>query len=211
MGRSLDADSAVKLRMILQFPSSPLRTFLAASVMGTWVGLAGHAGPLRSGERPICTTIKPTERTRVCAALHITEHTFNNALVGWICERKAHRCEDRICLFVTPLHGDAAECPWCRQSLAIPESGTASPGIRDESSRNQGQPEGVKRTSSCDNADSLTRWKQGEGEGGAGIKPLEPEEAKQLTALLRSEGLQKTAARHEFPFTAADDDREASA
>jgi len=161
----LDKDSAVKLRGILAFPSSPLRTFQAASIVGTWVGLTGHSGPLKAGERPICTTLSPAERRRVCEVLGIRPHTFDNAVIGWIEMRLAHRCSPKVtCLFVTPLHGDAASCPACRESL-VPESGRERPGIREETSLNQGGPDAETAASTSDNGNGRTRWLQGGREG----------------------------------------------
>jgi hypothetical protein len=172
-------------------PGSPLRTFYAASIVGTWVGLSGHSGPLKAGERSICTTISRTERRRVCELLGIKPHTFDNAVPGWIEMRLAHRCNGNVtCLFVTPLHGDAACCPACRAPL-VPESGSNHPRIREQSSPNQGEREAETAASTSDNGSVRTRWLQGGGEGvpaaHAHDQTLEPEDWQEILDIKGSE------------------------
>jgi hypothetical protein len=103
-------------------------------------GHRAQVGPSRrpgwAGERAVGIELKPRQRDAVLERLGISPKTSANAVTSWIALRLAHRCSRAVvCLFTTPLKGDAAICPGCRASLAtssergvgLPHSGRRFP------------------------------------------------------------------------------------
>ena len=164
---SLDSDSAVKLRAILELPNSPVKYLMVASIVGSWVPVYGGHVQLRSGERAVATRLSPKQRKDACDLCGITVKTFQNNVTDWVSQRLAHLCGKSVTtLFVTPLRGDAAICPSCREPLS-PITGAHLPESREEVSRIAGRTtDGIPASTSGNGADSRKVNQQGEGEGG---------------------------------------------
>jgi len=191
-----DRDSSVKLRAILEFPASSLKTFETASIMGSWISDQGVHVKLRQGQRAVATRVSSSERGKICAALGISEKTFNNHATHWVKRRLAHRCQRGVVtLFMTPLRGSAAVCPACGKSLNVPRSRTDSPGIRDESPLNQGGTEPPIPGTSSENEPSSLKVVNKVEEKVEPEEELSVEEAQQLINEHLSKGSSTIAPR----------------
>ena len=175
--RGLDHDSSVKLSALLILHKADVRDFLVASIMGTWVSVSGHRGPLRGGERAIATTVNRTERAKIRDALGIKNKTWQNKMSRWAKLDLAHNCSTTSdCLFVEPLGGSAAPCPGCSRSLGLSlGAGTNLPPVRETHSPSAGTSGGeISGTTSNDGDSSNKVVLRGGEEGGSGVHAQEP-------------------------------------
>lgn len=125
---TLDKDSSVTLRGMLALPPKRFRLFMIASIDSTWIPPTGGNGRrLKPGERAIATEIGPARRSKILEQAGCSRKTWDNAVREFVVRRMAHRCTTGargiVCLFMTPLNGDAAVCPRC----FIPLGGQSSP------------------------------------------------------------------------------------
>jgi hypothetical protein len=163
----LDKDSSVKLRAVLEIPGGSAKIYWAASIMGSWVPVYGAEVQLKPGERAVATRLSKRQRAKVCDELAISVKRFDNAVSDWVKGRLAHRCKGAVTLFTTPLRGDLAICPSCREFLdASRTAGRQSPVPREKASRSTGDTaDRITASTSENERDPLKVIQQGEGEG----------------------------------------------
>ena len=165
---TLDKDSSVTLRGILAIPPKRLRLFLIASIEGTWVPLGGGAGrKLKEGERAIATEVGPARRDKILERAGCSRKSWDNLVAECASRRMAHRCTTGtrgvVCLFTSPLGGEAATCPRC----AVPLGGQSSP-VEGTGWSRSGETDTVEPvlTTSGYEREPVKVHQQGEGEGG---------------------------------------------
>ena len=168
---SLDHDSSVTLRAMVALSPKRFRLFMIASVQGTWIPQGGGNGrPLRRGDRAIAIEVGPARRSKILERAGCTRKTWDNSVREWIEARLAHRCSRGsrgvVCLFITPLAGEAAVCPRC----AVPLRGQVGPVEGTTSSRSGDSGEADFNRANRDNAEAGVKvLLQGEGEGGEAL------------------------------------------
>lgn len=125
---TLDKDSSVTLRGMLALPPKRFRLFMIASIDSTWIPPTGGNGrPAETGRKGDRDRIGPARRSKILEQAGCSRKTWDNAVREFVVRRMAHRCTTGargiVCLFMTPLNGDAAVCPRC----FIPLGGQSSP------------------------------------------------------------------------------------
>lgn len=102
---TLDKDSSVKLRLVLELHRGSAWIFWALSIQGRWVPIAGGYRKLGKGERSVAIRLTRRQRENAARALGISVKRIENAASGWVAKRHAHRCKGALTLFTSPLRG----------------------------------------------------------------------------------------------------------
>jgi hypothetical protein len=178
----------VTLRGMLALPPKRFRLFMIASIDSTWIPPAGGNGRrLKPGERAIAAEVGPARRSKILEQAGCSRKTWDNAVREFVIRRMAHRCTTGtrgvVCLFMTPLNGDAAVCPRC----FVPLGGQSSPvGGTTWSRSGESATASSKRTISDNVPDAVKVQQQGEGEGGE-HNEAEPPQRTALQEVLEEE------------------------
>jgi hypothetical protein len=95
---------------------------------------------------PVGSVVDSARLPDVLELAGVSEKTWENNVSSWVPLRMAHRCKPRtVALFVSPLDGAEAICPRCHRALerasSLPNRGSDSPALREESSRLAGESE----------------------------------------------------------------------
>jgi hypothetical protein len=110
-------------------PRGSFRLLWFASATGRAMRTDRTFAPIGPGGRSLGVEIDKKMRQRILDELGLSTKTWQNAAIGWVDRRLAHRCRRGVLfVFIEPQDGLAATCPACLSPLA----GQVSPGSRDK-------------------------------------------------------------------------------
>jgi hypothetical protein len=110
-------------------PVGSFRLLWFSSATGRAMRTDRTFAPIGPGGRSLGVEIDKKMRDRIVDELGLSSKTWQNAAIGWVARRLAHRCRRGVLfIFIEPQDGLAATCPACLSPLA----GQVSPVSRDK-------------------------------------------------------------------------------